>query len=356
MDSKYSIDDIEAVLTHGKVPETSAVKLYFAMLIAGYVCSASLVACTIVLAVVCGIGTVAIVGMASAFFVCVAIGTIALVSWVHAKQIRDSISLWLDDAVVAAGGFVTAEYRDDSLGLPTSLMRVSFEMDGVSRVVTGKKSVWGTPRGCGIYAGATVKILYSPRYDEVMILRGELQKVKAARRAMDEEYERKQSGMLANTQVKATVYTCNRCFFAVPIMFFLCGAGAFTASAFTGGSTRLLLLCAGIASLAVFLVSLAVLTFIYMQRLRVSGEQVILKDVVGILRQYEISDIEKVVYRSRNRSPLLIIVDGKCPNGNLDDRGNRKNSFIKLNFSKSNLKKIRTFWKGEIENLPEKYL
>lgn len=105
---------------------------------------------------------------------------ICLVIVIRNEKIRNEVLLWINDSVKTEA-FVKTLDRKNWLGIaPLMKINVYFEIDGVSFIRTSeveKQDIfnWGKPVGyfSGIskYVDRKVKILYSQKYDQVMILK-----------------------------------------------------------------------------------------------------------------------------------------------------------------------------------------
>ena len=99
-----------------------------------------------------------------------------LILIIRNEKLRDQIVIWLNDSVeLTAYSKAIGVWRPNFLS-PATKIQVEFEMDGLhfSRESKGKLGV-GCPEGHhGIwtkYANKPIRILYSPKYDEVLVLK-----------------------------------------------------------------------------------------------------------------------------------------------------------------------------------------
>lgn len=94
------------------------------------------------------------------------------------KRIIKDVNLWLEDAVqLAAYSKKIGEVRSGVLHSLSIRIEVRFQYDGKVHKKQSDAKVCGLPRGYvgwyNQYADREIIILYSPKYDEVMILRSD---------------------------------------------------------------------------------------------------------------------------------------------------------------------------------------
>lgn len=98
--------------------------------------------------------------------------------------------------------------------------------------------------------------------------------------------------------------------------------------------------------------------YYFWQTVIVAEDEIILRGIFGVIRQYKISDIDSIEYNHgviRPGRPVLILVDKLIEDKTVKTDVNGKNRFVCVDFTRKNLQNVRTFWQGEIEYLPEKY-
>lgn len=104
--------------------------------------------------------------------------------------------------------------------------------------------------------------------------------------------------------------------------------------------------------------SFLLLFFIFVHKLVITEDEIILKGIMGTFKRYKKTDIKKIVFRSyygRSNVPYLIIEDKLSANNQPNTIMNKKDEFIKLDCNKERANLIAKFWDGEIEGLPEKF-
>lgn len=117
-----------------------------------------------------------IIGFVVAFLL---LPTIWLIIIIRNEKIRKKVILWLQDAIKISGYSknIGTKYW---LGIPLIKIQVEFELAGIKFVRTSereKRGVFDLGRPVGYFSGITkfvdrkIDILYSPKYDQVMVLK-----------------------------------------------------------------------------------------------------------------------------------------------------------------------------------------
>lgn len=105
--------------------------------------------------------------------------TIWLIIIIRNEKIRKKVVVWIQDAIEisAYAKNIGTKYW---IGVPLVKLQVEFELDGIKQVRTSEKEKRGVldlGRPVGYFSGITkfidkkIDILYSPKYDQVMILK-----------------------------------------------------------------------------------------------------------------------------------------------------------------------------------------
>lgn len=102
-----------------------------------------------------------------------------LIILIRNEKVREKIFIWIEDSVelTAYSKKIGVKYW---IGIPLIKIQVEFEKDGIKYVRTSEKEEHGKVdmgRPIGYFAGISkyvdrkIKILYSPKYDQVMVLK-----------------------------------------------------------------------------------------------------------------------------------------------------------------------------------------
>lgn len=105
-----------------------------------------------------------------------ALGIFIIPVWYKDKKIKKLVSLYLEDAIESTGHGSTVQRSSGCFHIPaTTKICVKFKYNGkVLKRVSSAKNM-GNPKGCSSvfnkYAESEFRILYTPKYDDVMILK-----------------------------------------------------------------------------------------------------------------------------------------------------------------------------------------
>lgn len=91
------------------------------------------------------------------------------------RWIKKQVKLWMQDAVKLDAHSKAIDEHRTLFGMKGSRIQVTFEMNGTNYVLNSTVKMFGGQYACLTsftkYANRKINILYSPKYDEVMILK-----------------------------------------------------------------------------------------------------------------------------------------------------------------------------------------